>query len=100
MSTLGTTHSNGGVWDRSRTLFLDWSLIESSIGPSAPAAESDTDTPRRHRLVTTVADEVKPLRKNVRDSDRAVLTWLASVTQHDASSRLEDVLDHCLRPFT
>lgn len=86
---------------RPRTIYVDFAKLEST-----PAG---TDSIRVYRptrnqasigrtRVTTVQDEVNDLRVNVQDAARAVLTWLASVTQHDADKNLDRVLDRCLRP--
>ena len=82
---------------RPRTVFLDWSLIESTLGRSSSDDPPEADS-RRPRLVTTVEHEISSLRKNVQDSACAVLTWLAAVTEHEGGESLDRVLDRCLRP--
>jgi hypothetical protein len=82
---------------------VDFAKLESSpagtdaIHAYKPAASQNTSGSSR---VTTVDDEVADLRVNVKDAARAVLTWLASVTQHDTDGNLDRVLDRCLRPST
>jgi len=86
---------------RPRTLYVDFAMLETAVsGPDAvriykPATPASSKRPSR---VTTVGREADGLRRNVRDAARAVLTWLASVTQHDAADDLDRVLDRCLRP--
>lgn len=55
------------------------------------------DRPSR-RVITTVSEQVSDVRKNVQDTARAVVTWVAAVCDHDSPDTLEDVLDRCLRP--
>lgn len=78
---------------RPRTVFLDPSVLD---------AARDTDRWRgvaRHTpRVMSVDDLAAGVRANVRDAARAVLTWLAAVTNHDAGIDLNAVLRRCLRP--
>jgi hypothetical protein len=86
---------------RPRTIYVDFARLESTVaGTDAVRAyrpEYDKAVPAARR-VTTVDDEVTGLRVNVQDAARAVLTWLASVTQHDSDGNLDRVLNRCLRP--
>ncbi len=94
---------------RPRTIYVDFAKLESSpagtdaIHAYKPAASLKTSgrtggSGGKGTRVTTVEDEVNGLRVNVQDAARAVLTWLASVTQHDTDSNLDRILDRCLRP--
>lgn len=80
-----------------RTFYVDFAKLEATAAPMADTRDDDRRGVSRGR-VTTVDDEVNGLRRNVRDAAGAVLTWLASVTQHDAPGDLDRVLDKCLRP--
>jgi hypothetical protein len=86
---------------RPRTFYVDFARLEATAaGTGAVRAYRPVKTggPAQPRRVTTVDTEVTALRRNVRDAARAVLTWLASVTQHDGDGNLDRVLDRCLRP--
>jgi len=86
---------------RPRTIYVDFAKLESTpAGTDAikvyqPASKRDAKARTR---VTTVDHEVNDLRVNVQDAARAVLTWVASATQHDTDKNLDRVLDACLRP--
>jgi len=80
---------------RYRTVFVDWSKLGPSL--SQQAARDTTPTPPRP-IITTVDDQLDPLRKNVKDAAKAVLTWLAQAVDHGEDVNLDDVLDACLRP--
>ncbi len=86
---------------RPRTIYVDFAKLESApAGTDAikvyqPTTRRDA---RKGSRVTTVEAEVNELRVNVQDAARAVLTWVASVTQHDTDKNLDCVLDTCLRP--
>jgi len=80
---------------RYRTVFVDW----SKLGPSlSQQAASDTPPTPPRPIITTVDDQLDPLRKNVKDAAKAVLTWLAQAVDHGEDVNLDDVLDACLRP--
>lgn len=86
---------------RPRTIYVDFAKLESTpVGTGAvkvyrPAPGRDAGARKR---VTSVQAEVDGLRANVQDAARAVLSWVASVTQHDTDKNLDRVLDACLRP--
>ncbi|MEZ6192380.1 MAG: hypothetical protein R3C45_13980 [Phycisphaerales bacterium] len=82
---------------RPRTFYVDFARLEAKAAPMADTRADDRRVVSRGR-VTTVDDEVNGLRRNVRDAAGAVLTWLASVTQHQDTGDLDRVLDKCLRP--
>ncbi|MEM1211419.1 MAG: hypothetical protein AAGI68_03890 [Planctomycetota bacterium] len=48
--------------------------------------------------VGRVGESIEPLRANVKDAARAVLTWLAAVVDHRGERPVDDVLAACLRP--
>ncbi|MEL7087464.1 MAG: hypothetical protein AAGL98_03335, partial [Planctomycetota bacterium] len=84
---------------RWRTVFVDGTLLEQTIPAAAPGMTSEP--PREQadlRIITRQQDEVAGVRKNVRDSARAVLSWLAAVVGHEGKTDLDDILDRCLRP--
>ncbi|MAE62973.1 MAG: hypothetical protein CMJ18_01770 [Phycisphaeraceae bacterium] len=94
----GQTQSNDGERAERpvpKTIYVDWAGLETRLH-QRPQRQAEP-APRR-RLVTTVDAEVKDVRRNVRDSARAVLSWVSSVTEHDSPTSLDDVLDRCLRP--
>ena len=84
-----------------KTLYVDFARLEACMSREAvhqlnvPAAARSR---KRAKRVTTVNHEVADLRRNVKDAAKAVLQWLASVTQHDGRADLDRVLDQCLRP--
>jgi hypothetical protein len=80
---------------RPQTFYVDFAEFERT---SAVRARSETTRAPGPQRVSTVEAEVAGLRSNVRDTARAVLTWLSSVTQHDNEDSLDTVLDRCLRP--
>jgi len=86
---------------RPLTFYVDFARLESTaagtgaVGAYQTAEHRPDTVPTR---VTTVDDEVNGLRLNVKDAARAVLSWLASVTQHEGNGSLDRVLDKCLRP--
>ncbi len=80
---------------RYRTVFVDW----DKAGPVLCDREAQRPAvPPARRMVTTVDEELAPLRKNVKDAAEAVLAWLADAISHDGQSNLDEVLDACLRP--
>ncbi len=90
-----------------RMLYVDFAQLEATVsGPEALRVYKQQQARRAapHHRVTTVDNEVTALRSNVQDAARALLTWLASITQHaqpndaDAPENLDRVLDRCLRP--
>lgn len=86
---------------RPRTFYVDFARLEATVaGTGAVRAYRPVKVGRAGKpsRVTTVDHEVTALRSNVRDAARAVLSWLASVTQHDGDGCLDRVLDRCLRP--
>lgn len=84
------------------TIYVDWADLEAKLSQrDAASLDAQRSTPARaarRRVVTTVDDEVKHLRRNVRDSAKAVLSWVAALTEHDGPRNLNEVLDRCLRP--
>ncbi len=82
---------------RPRTIYVDFARLEA-IGAARVYRPTNDDVSSKPSRVTTVDDEVTGLRVNVKDAARAVLTWLASVTQHDSDGNLDRVLNRCLRP--
>ena len=90
-----------------RTFYVDFAQLEATVsGNDALRVYKHQDARRAapHNRVTTVDNEVTALRSNVQDAARALLTWLASITQHneptnpDDPANLDRVLDRCLRP--
>ena len=81
---------------RWRTVFVDGAVLEATTpGPG------EAEPPREQteiQIITRREDEVAGVRKNVQDSARAVLAWLAAVVGHEGKTDLDDVLDCCLRP--
>ncbi|MEM7625164.1 MAG: hypothetical protein AAF333_06000 [Planctomycetota bacterium] len=82
---------------RWRTVFVDGAVLEATtpspgLGDDQPVEQPDL------RIVARREDEVAGVRKNVQDSARAVLAWLAAVVEHEGKTDLDDVLDRCLRP--
>ncbi len=82
---------------RPKTFYVDFAKLQAKAAPMTDPHADARRTASRGR-VTTVRDEVNVLRHNVRDAAGAVLTWLASVTQHRDTGDLDRVLDKCLRP--
>ncbi len=85
---------------RPQMFYVDFAKLEATAGTGSVRAyrsgvEHGSDRPRR---ITTVDAEVADLRRNVKDAAAAVLTWLASVTQHDDADSLDLILSRCLRP--
>ena len=83
------------------TYYVDFAKFEGAMlpegkRPTCTAAQGQRS--RRPRFVTTIDDETKAVRRNVRDSTHAVLTWVAAVVDHDHDIDLDQVLDRCLRP--
>ena len=87
---------------RPRTLFLDWADLEATASASTAARISSrpdaSTSSARVRQIISVDSEVQGLRRNVRDSARAVLRWVAAVVDHEGERDLDAVLDRCLRP--
>jgi hypothetical protein len=96
-----------------RMLYVDFAQLEATVSGNDALRVYGKPAQRRATVagrVTLVKDEVADLRRNVRDAARAVLTWLASVTQHGDTGApgspgspgtpgdLDRVLDKCLRP--
>ena len=85
-----------------KTVFVDWADLETSMQRrqvrSLDPASSDRRSARRPRLITSVHDEAGKVRANVRDSARAVLTWVSALLDHEGLTDLDAVLDRCLRP--
>lgn len=80
---------------RWRTVFVDGSILDATT----PCHDQDPATTQPTlRLVARLEDEVVGVRKNVQDSARAVLAWLAAVVGHEGKTDLDDTLDRCLRP--
>ncbi|MEM6459561.1 MAG: hypothetical protein AAF710_09245 [Planctomycetota bacterium] len=79
---------------RWRTVFVDGTLLDATV-PGVD--DGHVETPSVH-VVARSADEVAAVRKNVQDSARAVMAWLAAVVGHEGKTDLSDVLDRCLRP--
>ncbi len=87
---------------RPTTRYVDWDQLESKLTADRAARLSTHDEPEpasrhRPRLISSVDAEADHLRANVRDSAKAVLTWLSAVTEQRDQS-LDDVLDRCLKP--
>ncbi len=80
---------------RYRTVFVDWSKLGPSLSQHA-ANDTPASTPRP--IITTVDDQLDPVRKNVKDAAKAVLTWLAHAVDHGEALNLDEVIDACLRP--
>ena len=85
-----------------KTVFVDWANLEASIQRrqvrSLDTASSERRSARRPRLITSVDDEAAKVRANVRDSARAILTWVSALLDHEGLADLDAVLDRCLRP--
>ncbi len=79
-----------------RVLFLQHDQLERAASRQAPRPP-DTHAATRG-LVTTVEQQLDPLRAGVRDAAEAVLRWLASLHESDEPTDLHAVLDRCLRP--
>ena len=83
------------------TLYVDFAQLEASLSVQEARRlheQTASTNHRRAKRITTVKDEVVGLRRNVQDAARAVLRWLASVTEHRGRVDLDRVLDKCLRP--
>jgi hypothetical protein len=76
-------------------VFVDWSKLGQTL--SQQAAQDTPPAPPKP-VITTVDDQLDPVRKNVKDAAKAVLTWLAQAVDHGEDVNLDDVLDACLRP--
>ncbi|MEM9883593.1 MAG: hypothetical protein AAF800_11815 [Planctomycetota bacterium] len=88
------THDQADTRQRWRTVFVDGTLLDATV----PGVDDHrVETPSVH-VVARSADEVAAVRKNVQDSARAVMAWLAAVVGHEGKTDLSDVLDRCLRP--
>jgi len=81
---------------RPRMLYMDGLTLDEVAEPHRPAELATRSA--RVRMLSTVDAETRHVRHNVQDAARAVLTWLASVVDHDGDANLDDVLDRCLRP--
>ncbi|MEM6393134.1 MAG: hypothetical protein AAF797_10210 [Planctomycetota bacterium] len=66
--------------------------------PRSEQADVEPGTGDGPAWVGRVAESVQPLRANVQDAARAVLTWLAAVVDHRGERSVDDVLAACLRP--
>lgn len=96
-NSIHTTPGVDPTDQRPRTLYVDFAKLEATAAPMVDTQADERRATSRGR-VTTVDEEVNGLRRNVRDAAGAVLTWLASVTQHQDTGDLDRVLDKCLRP--
>lgn len=81
---------------RWRTVFVDGKVLEQTT-PAPELGEQPVEQTDL-RIITRREDEVAGVRKNVQDSARAVLAWLAAVVGHEGKTDLDDILDRCLRP--
>ncbi len=83
---------------RPTTHFVDWQTLEQQLTARQIVHRDSAASSSRRRLLTTVDEESGDIRANVRDSAAAVVQWLASVIDHDASLGPDEVVDRCLRP--
>lgn len=79
---------------RPRTVYLDPGVLDAALHTDRRHRTDRQHTPR----VIAIDELAAGVRANVRDAARAVLTWLAAVTNHDAGVDLNAVLKRCLRP--
>jgi len=90
--------------DRPRVVTVDAGVLEAVVATDADASRRAS----RRTTVVSVDAAVSDLRADVRDAARAVLTWLAVVTDHRQADRpgrrgrqdggLDRVLRRCVRP--
>ena len=95
---------------RPKTVYVDWAEMEAGLSTrgahalatatQSAASQAAATRPRRARprLVTTVDSQVSALRRNVQDSARTVLTWVATLADKQGGGDIDRVLRHCLRP--
>lgn len=86
--------------ERPRTFFVDWQDLETKMTAAQAEAQCDVPRPsgRRRRILRSVAAEVQPVRRNVKDAAEAVATWVARVLDSRRETDLSEVLNRCLRP--
>lgn len=82
-----------------RVRYVDFADLEAKMtGRAVADAQPDARATPGRRIITTVDKAADDVRANVRDAARAVLAWVAAVTDADAEETLNDVLDRCLKP--
>jgi hypothetical protein len=71
-------------------------VLLNSTAASEPSGEAVFEA--APRVIGRINTRVQPLRANVQDAARAVLTWMSEVVGHTAEADLDAVLDRCLKP--
>lgn len=87
---------------RPRVRFCDFSKLEAVLAREGHVAWNDEvggkGSTGLRRRVLDVEREVAPIRADVQDAARAVLTWLAAVSDAAGSTDLNAVVSRCLKP--
>ena len=83
-----------------KTVYVDWADLEAKLAARSTRiiASSSDSPPKRARMITTVDSEVDKLRANVKDSAKAVLTWVSALANHETRLDLDLTLNRFLRP--
>ncbi len=76
-----------------RMIYVDPAVLEATLADRP-------NTTRAVSRVICIEDQLRPLRRNVHDSARAVLQWLAATMAPDSNVDLNEILGRCLRPGT
>ncbi|MEM6551875.1 MAG: hypothetical protein AAF750_07085 [Planctomycetota bacterium] len=83
---------------RLRTVLADPDRLVRVADPRSEMPDVEPVSGDGPAWVGRVHETVEPLRANVQDAARAVLTWLAAVVDHRGERSVDDVLAACLRP--
>ena len=82
-----------------RVRYVDFADLEAKMtGRAVADARSAPGAHRGRRIITTVDRVAEDVRANVQDAAKAVLAWVAAVTDAEADETLTDVLNRCLKP--
>lgn len=94
--SLRDSETNDGAGPK--TFFVDFADLEAKMTASSRQRDARKTSGRPRRMLTSVDEQTKAVRKNTQDAARAVVTWVAAVCEHDAEQSLDDILSKCLRP--
>ena len=85
---------------RPRTVFVDFDTLEAKLAAAGNGRRAPTVARRseRRRVLLRADQRVDAVRANVRDAARALVEWVALVSDPQAGADLDGVLDRCLKP--